>query len=41
MMFMTLTFSEMKPEKQQLHGSRTDSCRKQKEKTERQRPGER
>ncbi len=41
MMFMTLTFSEMKPEKQLQHSSRTDSSRKQREKTERQRPGER
>ena len=41
MMFMTLTFMEKKPEKQQLHGSRTDRSRKQREKTERQRPGER
>ena len=41
MMFMTLTFSEMKPEKQLQHSSRTDSSRKQREKTERQHPGER
>ena len=31
MMFMTLTFMERKPEKQQLHSSRTDSSRKQRE----------
>ena len=37
---MSLTFRNRKPEKQLQH-SRTESSRKQREKTERQRPGER
>ncbi|KIC88472.1 hypothetical protein RN49_02775 [Pantoea agglomerans] len=41
MMLVLLTFGEMKPEKQLQHSSRTDSSRKPREKTERQRPGER
>jgi len=38
---MSLTLRNRKPEKQLQHSSRTESSRKQREKTARQRPGKR